>query len=234
MGISSSKRSDEKELKNLILKSQKTCIQCKKLKEDNIRQTKEELISLLIQKELNISKEKMKKILEGEDYITIYDILNHILEILKEKCTSIVTNLTCPYELKAPLHSVIYTANLIENKELKEFMEKIKKLYGSEFISEAIDNKDNLVNEVIVEKLKINVFPEQLIKERLKQLCIEKNIDYEWLGIIETLEPNNLLRSNYNNRASTLTNFSMASSFRSNNNLNLCSPDCPLPPEEKN
>ena len=149
MGISSSKRSDEKELKNLILKSQKTCIQFKKLKEDNIRQTKEELISLLIQKELNISKEKMKKILEGEDYITIYDILNHILEILKEKCTSIVTNLTCPYELKAPLHSVIYTANLIENKELKEFMEKIKKLYGSEFISEAIDNKANLVNEVI-------------------------------------------------------------------------------------
>ena len=165
MGISSSKRGDEKVLKNLILKSQKACLQCKKEKEDSIRQTKDELISLLNQKELNISKEKMKKILEGEDYITIYDILNRILEILKKKCINIVTNSTCPYELKSPLHSVIYAANRLEMKELKEFMEKIKQLYDSEFIYKVIDNKDNLVNEVIIEKLKINVFPEQIIKK---------------------------------------------------------------------
>ena len=226
MGISSSKRSDEKVLKNLILNSQKACLQCKKEKEDNIRQTKDELISLLNQKELNISKEKMKKILEGEDYITIYDILNRILEILKKKCINIVTNSTCPYELKAPLHSVIYAANRLEMKELKEFMEKIKQLYDSEFIYKVIDNKDNLVNEVIVQKLKINVFPEQIIKERLKQLCIEKNIDYEWL------ETNNLSKSNYNIRASAFSELSMGSSFRSNNPSNLFNPD--FPPENKN
>ena len=172
MGSSSSKRSDEKELENLIIISQKSCAGCKKEKEANIHRIKEELITLLNKKELNISKEKMSLILKEEDYITIYDLLNRILECLKKKCTNIVTNSTCPYELKVHLHSIIYAANRLEIKELKEFMEKIKKLYGSEFISKVIDNKDNLVNVVIVEKLKINFFSEQLIKERLKQLCI--------------------------------------------------------------
>ena len=121
MGSSSSKRSDEKELKNLIIMSQKSCAGCKKEKVDNIKITKDELISLLNQKELNISKEKMQKILEGEDYIIIYSILNIILEDLKEKCTNIVTKTTCLPELKACLHTVIYTANRLEIKELKEF-----------------------------------------------------------------------------------------------------------------
>ena len=235
MGSSSSKRSDEKELENLIIMSQKSCAGCKKEKVDNIKSTKDELISLLNQKELNKSKEKMQKILEGEDYIIIYSILNIILEDLKEKCTNIVTKTACPPELKASLHTVIYAANRLEIKELKEFKEKINKLYGSEFITKAIDNRDNLVNEVIVAKLKINVFSEQLIKERLKELCVEKKIDYEWLGITipEALEPNNLRISNYSNRSSKISNIPLGTSINRSSYPPIKS-SFDYPPEERN
>jgi 6-phosphogluconate dehydrogenase len=134
----------------------------------------------------------MDNILKAEDDIIIYDILNHILEILKEKLTCILSNNECPPELKTPLNSILYATTHHEIKELKDFREIIKQKYGTEFVNKADNNEEHFVNEVLVEKFKKNIYSEQLIKTRLKQICIEKKIDYEFLDITvpEFLEQN--------------------------------------------
>ena len=195
MGSSSSKSQEDqkeikqiepKELEDLLDLSQKECIQYSSNKKENILHIKEEIISYLNQKNLNASKEKMKIILAEEDLSIIYDLLNRIIESLKEKCTIIVSNNECPAELRAPLDSIIYAAHYLEIKELQLFREKINKKYGSEYISKVDNNTEFLVNEVIVVKLKKNIFSEELIKTKLKQICIEKKIDYEFLCIDNT------------------------------------------------
>ena len=193
MGIGSSRRNNKEteknksnssqDPKNLLDLSQKTCKQYYNEKESNINRLKEELVKYLNQKDFNSSKEKMYSIIKEEDGMIIYDILNRIIETIKNNLETIISNDECPNELKANLNTIIYSADRLEIKELKEFREIIKQKYGTAYISSVDNNEELLVNEVLVEKLKINILSEQSIKIKLKQICLEKKIDYEFLDI---------------------------------------------------
>ena len=186
MGIGSSKKRPEKkeepkpvtaeELKNLIKISQERCKLYRNKKVDNIRKTEEEIANCLKSNNLDLAKAKMDNLCKFEDLVTAYDIIHPILEIIKEKCTYIISYSECPAELRAPLDSIIYAANKLEIQELMLFKEKILQKYGSSYISKAENNMDKLVNENLVAKLRVTVFNEQIIKIRLKQLCLKKKI----------------------------------------------------------
>ena len=177
------KSNSSQDPKNLLDLSQKTCKQYYNEKESNINRLKEELVKYLNQKDFNSSKEKMYSIIKEEDGMIIYDILNRIIETIKNNLETIISNDECPNELKANLNTIIYSADRLEIKELKEFREIIKQKYGTAYISSVDNNEELLVNEVLVEKLKINILSEQSIKIKLKQICLEKKIDYEFLDI---------------------------------------------------
>ena len=182
MGSSSSRKSNEPEyLKELIEASQKEFKKYQTEKDETIRKTKEEIVNDLNSKNKNSSKEKMKIILKAEDDIIIYNILDHCLKTLKEKVASLSENKECPMELKAPLNTMIYAAPKYKIKELKEFRNVFKEKYGSKYIDNVDENEDHLVNEVLIEKININNYSEQLLTIRLKLICQEKKIDSQFL-----------------------------------------------------
>lgn len=135
---------------------------------DNI---KKEIEEFLKSKNINSSKEKMKKILKEEDYIIIYDILDRILKTLIEKITSLTENKECPMELRPILNTVIYVAPKLEIKELKIFRDIFKDKYGKDYIKKVDNNEDDSVNEVLIEKLKDNIYSDVIINTRLKLIC---------------------------------------------------------------
>ena len=214
MGSSGSKRKDDPidptELQIFLDLAQKEFILKSNERKELIARLKENLIFYLIQKDLNSSKDEMKRILEQEDLVIIYDIINRIIEFLKGKCNDIVSNDVCPAELRASLDSIIYAAPYCI--ELQLFRERISKKYGSEYISKVDNNTDFLVNEVLVEKLKKNIYSEELIKTKLKQICIEKNIDYEFLGI----EDSSIVES-YSSQAINNSNIYTSAYIRNSN-----------------
>ena len=197
MGSSSSKRSNEPEyLKNLLQSSQNTLKKLKNEKNATIDNIKKEIEEYLKSKNINSSKEKMEKILKEEDYIIIYDILNHILTTLIEKITSLTENEECPVELRPSLNSVIYVVPKLKIKELKIFRDIFKEKYGKEYIIKVENDEENLINEVIIEKLKDNIYSDVLINTRLKLICQEKNIDSQFLENIsnnQVYSENNIL-----------------------------------------
>ena len=86
MGSSGTRRSNEPEyLKDLLQSSQNALKKYNDEKNETIDNIKKEIEKYLISKDINSSKEKMKKILREEDDIIIYDILNRILKTLFEK-----------------------------------------------------------------------------------------------------------------------------------------------------
>ena len=190
MGIGGSKIKDEPTLKNLLESSMLACEQNTNEKKDNINLLKEELIKYLNLKNLNSSKEKMEKILKEEDDIIVYDILRRILANLKEKIKLIISSNECPSELKANLNTAIYAASRLKIKDLKKFRDNIKDMYGAKYISKVDKNEEKLINEVLFEKLKTNKYSEQLIKTKLKQICEENKIDYQFLGITNPEDSN--------------------------------------------
>jgi hypothetical protein len=52
--------------------------------------------------------------------------------------------------------------------------------YGDQYIINASSNKSQLVNINVVDKLKMNIPPEQIILIRLKEICREFGIDYNF------------------------------------------------------
>ena len=183
MGFGNSKKKKEEppvtanDLKILLDISQKRCTLARNKRVDMIRRKKDEIVGCLKQNNMDLAMAKMDNLLKDEDFITVYDILNPILEIVKEKCIYIVSKNECPADLRAPLDSIIYAATRVEIEELMKFRDKIKQKYGEAYILKADRNGDKFVNQNLEEKLKITAFSQEVIKIRLKQLCIEKKLN---------------------------------------------------------
>ena len=183
MGISAPKENErEKSIEHntpkyfhyLLYFSKNKCIDYCRKNEMFILKFKEEIINFLRIKDINSSKKIMELILKEEDEKIIFVLLDRIIETLIENVNLLSNSKECPPALKASLNTILYSAARLEINELKAFREKIKEKYGQEYLSKAENNEELLVNEVLVEKLKKNIYSEQLIKTRLKSLCIEK------------------------------------------------------------
>ena len=128
----------------------------------------------------------MDTIIREEDMITVYDILGPLCEILKERVTYILSNSECPPDLRAQLDSVIYSATRLEFEELHKLRDMIMTRYGQAYIMKADSNADKLVNVNLVEKLRIKPASDVFVTIRLKQLCKEQKIPFEFPMEVES------------------------------------------------
>ena len=192
MGASSSKKEVKvekpkittKDLLPLLNVMQLKTSQAKSKKTHDTLKKKGEIVELLKNNNMDMAMAKMDGILRNDDFIAAYDILIPLTEILKEKCTYLVSNDECPAELRAQLDTIIYAARRIEIEEYMRFKEKIQLKYGEAYIMKADNNSDKLVNANLVEKLGVNIYKDEVKKIRLKYLAREKNINIKNSGLI--------------------------------------------------
>ena len=149
-------------------------------KVNEIRKKKEEIVSALRQNNLDIAKAKMESIIRLEDTITVYDILGPLCEILKERITYLMEANEVPPDIKAQLDTIIYASSRVDIDDLYKLRDLVQRKYGSYYIQAADQNKDGLVNINVVEKLRIKPPVDAFLTIRLKQLCKEKRINYEF------------------------------------------------------
>ena len=168
------------EIKTYVMIAQTKISLFRNKKLDQIRKKKAEIAQSLKENNLDVAKAKMDSLIREEDYITVYDILGPLLEILKERVTYIITSNECPPDLRAQLDSVIYASTRLEFEELLKLRDLIMRKYGSAYIQKAENNVDKLVNVNLVEKLKIKPASDAFLIIRLKQLCKEKKIPFEF------------------------------------------------------
>ena len=145
-----------------------------------IKKKKEEAISALKQNNYDIAKSKMESIMNIENLIVVYDILAPLCEILKERVTYILTSTEPPMDIKAQLDTIIYASSRIEMDDLYKLRYLVQKKYGVYYIQSADQNRDGLVNVNVVEKLTVKPASNIFITIRLKQLCKEKKLNYEF------------------------------------------------------
>jgi len=168
------------EIKTYIMIAQTKLNLFRNKKIETIKKKKLEIANCLKENNLDVAKAKMDSLIREEDYITAYDILTPLLEILKERVTYIITSAECPADLRAQLDSVIYASTRLEFEELFKLRDLIMRKYGSAYIQKAESNVDKLVNINLVEKLKIKPASDAFLTIRLKQLCKEKKIPFEF------------------------------------------------------
>ena len=168
------------EIKTFIMIAQTKLSLFRNKKIDIIKKKKLEIAKCLKENNLDVAKAKMDSLIREEDAITSYDILGPLLEILKERVTYIISSSECPPDLRAQLDSVIYASIRLDLEELMKLRDLILRKYGSAYIQKAENNVDKLVNINLVEKLKIKPASDAFLIIRLKQLCKEKKIPFEF------------------------------------------------------
>ena len=168
------------EIKTYVMSCQSKMSLYRNKKINEIRKKKDEAITALKQNNLDIAKAKMESIIRLEDTITVYDILGPLCEILKERITYLCTASEVPPDIKAQLDTIIYASSRIDVDDLYQLRNLVQRQYGSYYIEAADQNKDGLVNVNVVEKLKIKPPVDAFLTIRLKQLCKEKKINYEF------------------------------------------------------
>ena len=179
-GAPAVKMSTPAEIKTYLMVAQGRLNLNRNKKVDSIKKKKLEIVKCLKENNLDVAKAKMDSLIREEDYITVYDIIVPLLEILKERVTYIIANNECPPDLRAQLDSIIYASTRLEVEELVIIRDLIMRRYGAAYIEKADNNADRLVNINLVEKLKIKPASDAFLTIRLKQLCKEKKINYEF------------------------------------------------------
>ena len=180
------------EIKTYIMIAQNKLSLFRNKKVDSIRKKRQEIAKCLRENNLDVAKAKMDSIIREEDYITAYDILGPLLEILKERVTYIITSTECPPDLRAQLDTVIYASSRLEFEELYRIRDLIMRKYGSGYITKADSNVDKLVNINLVEKLRIKPASGTFLIIRLKQLCKQQKIPFEFPCEVETDIPGDI------------------------------------------
>jgi hypothetical protein len=196
-----------------------------------IKKKRKEVAACLEDNNLDIAKAKMDSIIKEEDIITVYDILGPLCEILKEKVSYLLLSERCPDDLRATVDTLIYSSTRMEIEELHKIRATVSQKYGELYISKANSNADSLVNVNIVEKLRVKQAADPYIVARLKQICREENIHFEFpQEIVPIINAPNILDSgnfggNFggdfggDNTFGGGNNFNM-SNFNQNNNQN--------------
>ena len=168
------------EIKTYVMSCQNKMSLYRNKKIYEIKKKKDEAIAALKQNNLDIAKAKMESIIRLEDTITVYDILGPLCEILKERITYLCEAQEVPPDIKAQLDTIIYASSRIDVDDLFTLRNLVQRKFGTYYIEAADQNKDGLVNVNVVEKLKIRPPVDAFLTIRLKQLCKEKKLNYEF------------------------------------------------------
>ncbi len=168
------------EVKTYVMSCQAKMSLYRNKKVYEIKKKKDEIVAALKQNNLDIAKAKMESIIRLEDTITVYDILGPLCEILKERITYLMEAQEVPPDIKAQLDTIIYASSRVDIDDLYKLRDLVQRKYGSYYIQAADQNKDGLVNINVIEKLKIRPPVDAFLTIRLKQLCKEKKIKFEF------------------------------------------------------
>jgi hypothetical protein len=168
------------EIKTYIMVCQTKMTLFRNKKVQLIKKKREEIRAALLQNNLDIAKAKMDSIIREEDLITVYDILTPLFEILKEKVNYMMNSKEPPSDLRAQLDTIVYASFRTEVDDLQKLTNLIRNKYGQNYVELANNNTKGLVNINVVEKLKIKPAADAFLIIRLKQLCKEMKINYEF------------------------------------------------------
>ena len=172
------------EIKIYIQICQKKIALFRNKKIHSIKSKISEVIGYLEKKNIDVAKTKMESIMRDEDAIYAYDILDPIIQILLERIFYIDSSTECPADLRTQLDTIIYASSRLEIEEFLTLKDLIRRKYGLAYITKAENNADSLVNQNLVEKLQVKLPTEELLMIRLKQLCREKKIKFDFLDDI--------------------------------------------------
>lgn len=87
------------------------------------------MFNYMRQKNIDSAIKIADEILKEENYLTIFDVLNNMIKIIKSKCMFIITKDECPTAMRPVLDTLIFLSKRLEIDELSQFRKNRTKIW---------------------------------------------------------------------------------------------------------
>jgi hypothetical protein len=164
---------------------------------------------------------KVENMIREERIIEVYNLLEIHIEHLLLRIDSIpLSTIGPPPDVLEPLSTVIYASPRIDIKELKQINQNWVLKYGNAFVSDAMSNRRNVVNEQVLEKLSFYKPPKYVIYKIL--VAVAKQYNVKWSPpddyVEEVLEVKSGLEPSEEQLLSELEKFSKSKPLKKQSN----------------
>ncbi|KAJ1921745.1 Vacuolar protein sorting-associated protein ist1 [Mycoemilia scoparia] len=146
----------------------------KLLKEKN--RTENKILRRTVAKELESGKEssakvKTEKIIRVDYFVEALDILENYCDLLVTRIDLIESKSDCDENILGIVVSIIYASARASVKELETIRDLLTMKYGRDFVTNAMDDKDEIVDPKLKYKLDINPPDEKFVNEYLSEIA---------------------------------------------------------------
>jgi hypothetical protein len=188
------------ELKTTVMIIQSRINQNKNKTIADIKQKREAAVKLLKENKKELCKLKIESIMRSEDLVSCYELIHLLLDTLKDKISYIWSSKDiCPNEFSAALETVLYSSTRMNVEEFTSFREMIVLKFGKNYVNDAVENKNKLVNINMITRLSISPYSDKAINERIRILAQEEDIGIFGYNAMMNLKNSNNVFSNQNN-----------------------------------
>jgi len=121
---------------------------------------------------------KIENAIREERLIEALNLLEIHIENLQLRVDNIQMSTRPPPDILEPLSTIIYSSPRVDIKELKQLNQNWVLKYGKPFVSDAMTNKMNVVNQQVYEKLAFYKAPKNMVYKIL--LSVSKMYNVNW------------------------------------------------------
>jgi len=146
-------------------------------------QQRREIAQLLEKGKEESAKIRVEHIIREDYHIEALEMVEIFCEMLLARFGLIEQSKTCDESISEAACSIIYASALCDVPELPIVKELLGAKYGKEFVQNALHNKNNVVQERLIQKLKIKVPDPKLANRYLTEIA--KNYNVAWAGAEE-------------------------------------------------
>ncbi|GBB95163.1 hypothetical protein RclHR1_02490018 [Rhizophagus clarus] len=143
------------------------------------KQQRKEIATLLENSKIESAKIRVEGIIREDYFIEALEMLELYCELLMARFGLIEQMKHCDPTISEAVNTLIYSAPRSEIKELGQVRDQLIGKYGKEFALNAIDNKDNCVNERIIQKLMFSTPDPFLVNRYLEEIAKTYNVNWK-------------------------------------------------------
>ncbi|CAG8767548.1 5778_t:CDS:2, partial [Acaulospora morrowiae] len=143
------------------------------------KEARKEIAALLENKKEESARIRVEGIIREDYYIEAMEMLELYCELLMARFGLLEQMKNCDPSISEAVHTLIYAAPRSEIKELNLVRDQLIAKFGKEFAMNAIDNKNDCVNEKLITKLMFTAADPFLVNRYLEEIAKSYNINWK-------------------------------------------------------
>ena len=144
-----------------------------------VKHQKREIATLLHDKKDEKARIKIEHIIREDFMIESLELIQLLCELIHERIKYIADQKECPIDLIEAISSLLWATPHVDINELDEVKKQFILKYGKQFVMDAQNNANNLVNQRLLQKLSLKPPSAYLIVRYLEEIAKEYSVEWE-------------------------------------------------------